>query len=468
MKSEHASFKMVVRLVVGLTIVFCAAAASVAAQPVSSFSNLVKKVGPGVVNIVVVKKVQAADPEQTPFGPDDPFKDFFEHYFGNRMPKDYSQGTLGTGFIIDADGLILTNNHVVEDASDLKVKLADDREFPADVVGRDPKTDVALIRIKTDDALTPLRLGDSDKLEVGDWVVAIGNPFGLGNTVTSGIVSAKYRQIGAGAYDNFIQTDTPINPGNSGGPLINMDGDVIGINSAIFSQSGGSVGIGFAIPINMVKDLLPQLRQGKVRRAYLGVMVQDVTPDLRRKLGLETDRGALVSDVPTDSPAAAAGIQRGDVILSVDGKSVKNSRELPLIIATKPIGKSIEINVLRRGKTIALTAVTRELEEEIPSADPEEAAGARLGLSMQTMTAEVANTYGLNRVTGVLVLQVEAGSPGADAGLEPGDVIIEVEQQPVNDVAAFQRIVGQSVKDKILLILVDRGGSTFFLTLTLP
>ncbi len=421
-----------------------------------------------MVNIVVVKKVQAADPEQTPFGPDDPFKDFFEHYFGNRMPKDYSQGTLGTGFIIDADGLILTNNHVVEDASDLKVKLADDREFPADVVGRDPKTDVALIRIKTDDALTPLRLGDSDKLEVGDWVVAIGNPFGLGNTVTSGIVSAKYRQIGAGAYDNFIQTDTPINPGNSGGPLINMDGDVIGINSAIFSQSGGSVGIGFAIPINMVKDLLPQLRQGKVRRAYLGVMVQDVTPDLRRKLGLETDRGALVSDVPTDSPAAAAGIQRGDVILSVDGKSVKNSRELPLIIATKPIGKSIEINVLRRGKTIALTAVTRELEEEIPSADPEEAAGARLGLSMQTMTAEVANTYGLNRVTGVLVLQVEAGSPGADAGLEPGDVIIEVEQQPVNDVAAFQRIVGQSVKDKILLILVDRGGSTFFLTLTLP
>ncbi|WP_319524480.1 DegQ family serine endoprotease [uncultured Desulfosarcina sp.] len=435
----------------------------------SSFSGLVKKTGPGVVNIVATKLVQASDQEQSPFGPDDPFKDFFDHYFGNRMPREYRQGALGTGFIIDRDGLILTNNHVVEDTTELKVKLADEREFKADIVGRDPKTDVALIRIKSDKPLPFLPLGDSDALEVGDWVVAIGNPFGLGNTVTSGIVSAKYRQIGAGAYDNFIQTDASINPGNSGGPLLNINGEVIGINSAIFSQSGGSVGIGFAIPINMVRDLLPQLRQGKVRRAYLGVIIQDITPALKTKLGLDSEYGALVSDVVPDGPAARAGIQRGDVILSLNGKPVKNSRELPLMVAAKPIGKSVMLEVVRQGKRLSVKVVTLEMSEEKPSdAEARIDIGPELGLALQALTPEIARGYGLWCSRGLLIVQVAPGSPAEEAGLQPGDIIVEAERSPVADVASLKQIFDRHGADDTILLLVDRDGTTVFITMVLP
>ncbi len=267
-----------------------------------SFSQLAKSASPSVVNISTVKVIKGHGQGQgqapSPFGPNDPFKEFFDRFFKDQMPKGFKQQSLGTGVIIDKEGFILTNNHVVEQTDEIKVKLADEREFTAKIVGRDPKTDLALIRIESDSPLTPLPLGDSDKLEVGDWVVAIGNPFGLGNTVTAGIVSAKYRQIGAGSYDNFIQTDASINPGNSGGPLLNTAGEVIGINTAIFSRSGGSVGIGFAIPINMAKDLLPQLKKGKVVRGWLGVMIQKITPDLKEKLDLKDEKGALVADVP--------------------------------------------------------------------------------------------------------------------------------------------------------------------------
>ena len=293
-----------------------------------------------MVNIIATKRVQSGPGNGGPPGMEkDPFRDFFDRYFRDRMPREYHQSALGTGFIIDDQGFILTNNHVVEQTTELKVKLANTHEYPATIVGQDPKTDLALIRIETSEKLAPLKLGDSDALEVGDWVLAIGNPFGLGNTVTSGIVSAKYRQIGAGAYDNFIQTDASINPGNSGGPLLNMAGEVAGINSAIFSQSGGSVGIGFAIPINMAKALLTQLRQGKVRRSYLGVMIQDITRKSKTNSVWPRDTGALVSDVMDGGPASKAGVQRGDAIISFDGKTVSASRDLPGIVAATPIGK---------------------------------------------------------------------------------------------------------------------------------
>jgi serine protease Do len=434
--------------------------------PPLSFSGLVKKAAPGVVNIVATKVIKAPIQEQSPFEPDDPFKDFFDRYFGNRMPREYRQGALGTGFIIDPEGFILTNNHVVEDTTELKVKLIDDREFTAEIVGRDPKTDVALIRIKADGPLTSLPLGNSDTLEVGDWVIAIGNPFGLGNTVTSGIVSAKYRQIGAGAYDNFIQTDASINPGNSGGPLLNMQGEVIGINSAIFSQTGGSVGIGFAIPISMVQELLPQLRQGKVRRSYLGVMIQDITPELKDTLNLGTDSGALVSDVASGGPAAKAGVQRGDVIVGFDGKPVRSSHDLPLIVAAAPIGKKATIEIMRAGKKRTLTAVTEEMsEEKQPSENQDE--GVKLGLALQALTPDIAKSYGLSRSQGLVITQVEQGSPAAEAGLQPGDILVEVDQQPVLDVAAFKTILARHPKEGTLLLLVDRGGNTLFVTIKL-
>jgi serine protease Do len=434
--------------------------------PPLSFSGLVKKAAPGVVNIVATKVIKAPAQEQTPFGPDDPFKDFFDRYFGNRMPREYRQGALGTGFIIDPEGLILTNNHVVEDTSELRVNLTDNREFSAEIVGRDPKTDVALIRIKADGPLTSLPLGNSDELEVGDWVLAIGNPFGLGNTVTSGIVSAKYRQIGAGAYDNFIQTDASINPGNSGGPLLNMQGEVIGINSAIFSQTGGSVGIGFAIPINMVQELLPQLRQGKVRRSYLGVMIQDITPELKDTLNLGTDSGALVSDVASGGPAAKAGVRRGDVIVAFDGKPVRSSHDLPLIVAAAPIGKKATIDIIRAGKKLALTAVTEEMSEEEPPGETQDE-GVKLGLALQALTPDIAKGYGLSRSQGLVITQVEQGSPAAEAGLQPGDIIVEADQQQVLDVATFKAILARHPKEGTLLLLVDRGGNTLYVTIKL-
>ena len=275
-----------------------------------SFAGLIKKASPSVVNILAVKIIRTPDQGSPSFGMEDPLRDFFERFFGEQLPKEFRQNALGTGFIIDKEGFILTNNHVVEKTEEIKVRLSNEKEYKAEIIGRDPKTDLALIKIKTDMALTALSFGDSDKVEVGDWVVAIGNPFGLGNTVTAGIVSAKYRQIGGGPYDNFIQTDASINPGNSGGPLLNMDGEVVGVNSAIFSQSGGNIGIGFAIPINMAKELLPQLRAGKVRRSWLGVMIQDITPELKDKLGLATEEGALVSDVVSGGPAEKAGHDR--------------------------------------------------------------------------------------------------------------------------------------------------------------
>jgi serine protease Do len=429
-----------------------------------SFSELIKKASPSVVNIIAVKVIRGQGEGSSPLGMEDPLRDFFEKYFGGQMPKEYRQNALGTGFIIDKEGFILTNNHVVEQTEELKVRLSDEKEFEAQIVGRDPKTDLALIKIKTDAVLVPLSLGDSDSVEVGDWVVAIGNPFGLGNTVTAGIVSAKYRQIGGGPYDNFIQTDASINPGNSGGPLLDLNGEVIGVNSAIFSQSGGNIGIGFAIPINMAKQLLPQLRQGKVSRSWLGVMIQNITPELKEKLGLSTDEGALVSDVAADGPAQKAGIKRGDVILQFDGKAIRSSRDLPFVVASTPIGKTVGVEVMRDSQRMNLQVKTEELQEETETAPPSEAS-PYLGMEVQEITPEMAKNYGLSRNSGVIIVQVESGSVAEQAGLTAGDIIVEIDKKPVENLAAFDRLLAAVKEGETLLFLIDRGGTTIFMTL---
>jgi serine protease Do len=429
-----------------------------------SFAELIKKASPSVVNIIAVKVMRTPDQGGSPFGMEDPLRDFFERFFGGRMPQEYRQNALGTGFIIDKEGFILTNNHVVEQTEELKVRLSNEKEFKAQIVGRDPKTDLALIKIKADRPLVPLTLGDSDSLEVGDWVVAIGNPFGLGNTVTAGIVSAKYRQIGGGPYDNFIQTDASINPGNSGGPLLDLDGEVIGVNSAIFSQSGGNIGIGFAIPINMAKQLLPQLREGKVRRSWLGVMIQDITPELKTKLGLGTDEGALVSDVVSGGPAEKAGIKRGDVILQFDGKPIRSSHDLPFVVASTPIGKTVTVEVMRENQRMNLQVKTEELKEEAATAPPGEAP-PKLGIQVQEITPEMAKNYGLSRTSGVIIVQVAPGSPAEEAGLAPGDIIVEMDKKPVKDIKTMNNLLAGVKEGHTILFLIDRGGATIFVTL---
>ena len=456
---------LIIGFVCGLQPKAAVARADVQGFP-QSFAGLIKKAGPSVVNIIAVKVIRTPGQDSPPFGTEDPLRDFFERFFDGQMPKEFRQNALGTGFIIDKEGLILTNNHVVEQTEEIKIRLSDEKEFKAEIVGRDPKTDLALIKIKSDKALIPLSLGDSDKVDVGDWVVAIGNPFGLGNTVTAGIISAKYRQIGGGPYDNFIQTDASINPGNSGGPLLNLNGEVIGVNSAIFSESGGNIGIGFAIPINMAKELLPQLRKGKVSRSWLGVMIQNITPELKDKLGLDTDEGALVSDVISGAPAEKAGIKRGDVILQFDGKAIRSSRDLPFVVASTPIGKTVPVEVMRGNQRMNLQVKTEELKEEA-EAVPTDEAGPYLGMEVQEITPEMAKNYGLSRTSGVIIVQVETGSAADEAGLVPGDIILEIDKSPVGDLETLNRLLAGVREGDTLLFLIDRGGTTIFVTLTI-
>jgi serine protease Do len=380
------------------------------------------------------------------------------------MPKEFKQQSLGTGFIIDKDGFILTNNHVVEKTDEIKVRLSDDTEYIAKIIGRDPKTDLALIKIEPDNSLTPLPMGDSDKLEVGEWVIAIGNPFGLGNTVTAGIVSAKYRQIGMGTYENFIQTDASINPGNSGGPLLNIKGEVIGINTAIFSRTGGSVGIGFAIPVNMAKELLPQLKKGKVVRGWLGVMIQTITPELKDKLDLKDEKGALVADVTSGGPAEKAGIKRGDVIVTFDSKEIKEMKDLPYIVGSTPVGKEVTVEVIRKGRIERIEVKIGELEGE-KEAQVEVAEGPKLGLTVHELTPELARGYGLTEMSGLVVVDVEGNSPASEAGIRPGDLIVEIDQVPVRDLDRFNKIISGYRDGDTVLFLVKRRGTTLYLTL---
>ncbi|MGD9301642.1 MAG: DegQ family serine endoprotease, partial [Desulfobacterales bacterium] len=430
----------------------------------NSFSRLVKKASPSVVNISAVRMIKSQTPSAFPFGSDDPLKEFFEKFFRQQLPREFRQNSLGTGFIVDREGHILTNNHVVDQTTEIKVKLVNNREYPAEIIGRDPLTDLALIRVTADHPLEPLAFGDSDRIEVGDWVIAIGNPYGLGNTVTAGIVSAKYRQIGAGVYDNFIQTDTPINPGNSGGPLLNMAGEVIGLNTALFSESGGNVGIGFAIPINMARDLLPQLKKGKVVRGWLGVAVQKITPELKAKLNLNDDKGALVSDVLSGGPAERAGIQRGDVIISFNEKQIDTSSRLPHVVASTPVGEVVAVEVIRKDKKMAFMLQTGELETETESTDSE-AFSTILGMALQPLYPELAQKMDLPTNRGLLIVDVEGDSPAAEARLMPGDIIVEVDQVLVVEPEELKQRVENLAAGAIVLLLVNRGGSTIYIIL---
>ena len=441
----------------------------VSPKPGYDFVDLVRILQPVVVNISTLQNGEAISPgSENPRGDQDPATEFWRKFFGNRPPRGQSpEKSLGSGLIIDKKGLILTNNHVVENADEIIVKLADAREFKAKIVGADPKTDIAVVRIDAHGELPAAILGDSDALEVGEWVVAIGNSFGLDNTVTSGIISAKGRQIGAGPYDNFIQTDASINPGNSGGPLINLRGEVVGINTAIYSQTGGSIGIGFAIPINLARQLVPQLEEkGRVTRGWMGVSVQKMTPGIAASLGLADAKGALVAEVKDGGPADRAGLKPGDVITGFGDKEIKDANDLPLLVANTAVNSRSRVKVLRAGKEMALTVTIGELKEEAVVASAP--AKGELGLTLQKMTPDMARALGIEKAEGLVIAGVEPGSPADDAGLQQGDIVLEVDRKPIRDLKSYQQAIKDAARGKSVLFLIRRGESSLFLALKPP
>ncbi len=421
----------------------------------SPFTALAEKCTPSVVNVKVTKV------EKTSFGEMQvpaPFQKFFN---APQFRQDQTVQGAGSGVIISKDGYILTNNHVVDGAKELSVTLADKREFKAQIVGRDPKTDLAIVKIEAGENLPAASIGDSDRMRVGDWVLAIGNPFGLGNTVTLGIVSAKGRVIGAGPYDDFIQTDASINPGNSGGPLLNMKGEVIGINTAIVPNGQG---IGFAIPVNTAKPLIPQLEEnGEVTRGYLGVNIQSVTPDLSKAMKLEQETGVLVADVVSGGPADKAGIKAGDVIVKFDGKPVRDSHDLPMMVAGTKIGSDVPLVVVRNGKELKISAVIAKLDSgEGKLAENGRPAHGKWGLQLQELNPDLAQQFGLKDDHGVLVAGVQPGSPAYHASIQPGDVIAEVNRQPVKSVNDLkEKIAGADSSGSLLLLVKNSHGSRY-------
>jgi serine protease Do len=453
-------FILAVSLVASLAFLPSLSMSQEAAQGVSglpSLTKLVKELKPTVVNISTTKLVRSPlDDFFRGFGDDPNFfgDEFFRRFFGDR-PREFKQKSLGSGFIIDKEGHIITNNHVIEKAEEIKVKLSDQKkEYDAEVIGTDPKTDLALIKIKGAGDLPIVHMGDSEKLEVGEWVVAIGNPFGLEQTVTTGIISAKGRVIGAGPYDDFLQTDASINPGNSGGPLFNLKGEVVGINTAIVA--GGS-GIGFAIPVNMAKRLLPQLKKGRVVYGYLGVYIQDLTPELADSFGLTVAEGVLISDVIPDSPAQKGKIRKGDVVLEYDGEQVKDRYQLVKMVGNTPVGKKVKLVVLRdkRQKPLFVT-IGKVPEQQVAAAPSKSEETGRLGFTVQDITPAIVDQLGLPDDTGVIITQVEPNSPAQEEGLQRGDVIIEVEHNQIKDMDDFRKYIelNQKQKKKTLLLTV--------------
>jgi serine protease Do len=439
------------------------AAEPTAPVPLPSFADIVNDVIPAVVNISTTHTVKR--PEIPGGRSGDPMEEFMRRFF-DQMPKSYKERSLGSGVIVSSDGEILTNDHVVASADVVEVILQDQKRLKAKVVGRDKKTDIALLHIEADHPLRAAKLAKGDEVRVGDWVIAIGNPFGLGETVTAGIVSAKGRAIGAGPYDDFIQTDASINPGNSGGPLLNMRGEVVGINSAIYSQSGGNIGIGFAIPIDMAARIADSLRSGgKVVRGWLGVAIQDVTPEISKAMGLENATGALVADVVKDGPADKAGVRRGDVIVAYQGKQIATSRDLPIRVAETPVGTKAELKIVREGEAKTITAEIAELKEKDATGEAAQAP-PRLGLHVDKISPQIAERLGIAPDTkGVVVTSVDPGSPADDAEIHAGDVIREVDRKPVASPEAFDKAIAARKTGKPLLVLVQRGDSTLFITI---
>ncbi|MBN2374011.1 DegQ family serine endoprotease [bacterium] len=418
----------------------------------NTFVNIAKRLNPTVVYISSTQVIKGFQNFHPPLK--DPFRDFFgddffDKFFG--IPKEgLKQKSLGSGFIIDEKGYILTNNHVVRDAEDIFVTLSDNNEYKAKIIGKDEDMDVALLKIEAKENLPIAKLGDSDALQIGEWVVAIGNPFGLEHTVTAGIVSAKWRTIGQGPYNSFIQTDASINPGNSGGPLFNIKGEVVGINTAIISEGQG---IGFAIPINMVSDVLEDLKnEGKIRRGWLGLMIQKVTPDLAKSFGLKENKGALVAEVVEGSPADKAGIKSGDVITKFKGKEIREYTDLSRYAGLTRPDTKVEIELIRDGKIMELNVKIGEFEDGEKSRLAKEEESA-LGMRLQNITPELAKHFNLGQSKGVLVTDVKPDSPADKAGVQRGDIIIEVNRKKVENIKEFDKAIKTSGKETVLLLI---------------
>lgn len=494
LESRRLTAAVAAALLAGGLLAAPPAAAPALAQGPESVADLAESLLDSVVNISTSQTVAERRSVPLPQMPEgSPFQDFFDEFFNQQNPGRNGEGgegaprgnggrkvqSLGSGFVIDATGIIITNNHVIEDADEITANFNDGTKLKAEIVGRDLKTDLAVLRVTPDPAkpLRAVRFGDSTRLRVGDWVMAIGNPFGLGGTVTVGIVSARNRDINSGPYDNFIQTDAAINRGNSGGPLFNMNGEVVGINTAIISPSGGSIGIGFAIPSEIAGGIVDQLRQfGETRRGWLGVNIQQVTDDLAESLGIGTSRGALVAGVTEGGPAEAAKIQPGDVIVEFDGKPIKEMRELPRIVANTPIGREVDVKVLRKGQETTLKVTLGRLEEgekmaeaaagDAPAAEAPKPIEKVLGLTLGALDDAAREQFKIGQdVKGVVVTAVEPGSPSAEKRIQAGDTIVEVAQEQVatpDDVAAAVKKLKDMGRKSALLLLANPSGELRF------
>ncbi len=440
-----------------------------------SVAGIAQKSMPAVVNISTKRKPEPRaqhrrqfPPMPGPFGPNDPFEEFFRRFGPRERPPSREQRSVGSGFIISQDGYIVTNNHVIDGADTIIVRMSDEEEYEAAPIGTDEKTDLALIKIEPRQPLPSVPFGQSANLEVGNWVIAIGNPFGLSQTVTIGIVSAKGRVIGAGPYDNFIQTDASINPGNSGGPLLNLQGEVIGVNTAIYSRRGGNIGIGFAIPIDLAKSVVQQLREkGSVTRGWLGVMIQSVTPELAKSFDLADPKGALVAEVTPDSPAHRAGLERGDIIVAFNQTEIANSRDLPALVAQTPVGTQATIGVLRGGKSQTLAVTLGELKDERQTEITSgKASPGNWGMTVTDLTPEIRRRLQLEAAhNGVVVSEVDPGSAASRAGIRRGDIIQEVNRRAVASVRDFMTIVSEMQDQDRLLLLIRRSDFTSFFAL---
>ena len=441
-----------------------------------SFADLVERVSPAVVTITAIEQETAQDQMSQLDDMPAPFKDLFNQFNQGRQLQPRKAVSMGSGFIIDKSGVIVTNNHVIDGAKKITVKLPDGRSLDAKLVGADAATDVAVLRVKSDKALPTVEFGDDRALRVGDWVVAVGNPFGLSNSVTAGIVSSIGRDIGNGPYTDFIQIDAPINRGNSGGPTFDLRGQVIGMNSMIFSPSGGSVGIGFAIPASTIRDVIEQLEaHGHVARGWLGVEIQSITPEIASSMGMTEPKGAIIASVVPDGPAAKAGLRQGDVVLSVDGKQVEDSRDLSRRVAGLTAGSSATFTVNREGKVQQITArIAPRKDDKVasnedgaapPSADPSAATGTAMGLGLAAVTPQTRRVFNLDDSTqGVLITKVDPDSDAADKGLQPGDVVMSVSNKMVRTPADIQKGISEAQtlgRKSVLLLVAGANGSRY-------
>jgi serine protease Do len=475
-----------------LALLVVALPLDVQARGPDSFADLAEQVTGAVVNISAATTVETRGRTMPQLPPGTPFEDLFEEFFNRRgqggpgapggqgdTPRQRRSNSLGSGFVIDPTGIVITNAHVIGDANDVSVVFSDGTKLKAEIVGKDPKIDLAVLRVKPDKPLKAVNFGDSEKIRPGDWVLAIGNPFGLGGSVTAGIVSARGRNIESGPYDNYIQTDASINKGNSGGPLFNMNGEVIGINTAILSPTGGSVGIGFAVPAATALPVIDQLRQfGETRRGWLGVRIQNVDDATAEALGLGTARGALVAGIDDKGPAKPAGLEVGDVIVRFDGRDIKDSRDLPRVVASTPVGKAVDVVIMRKGKELTRSVTLGRLEDNErqasltqPPTDVPTATRRALGLELSGVTDELRRRYNIkDNVKGVVVTRVDPNSAAADKRIQPGEVIVEVGQEPVSSPADVTRRVETLKKDgrkSALLLVANAQGEVRFVAVSI-